>query len=136
NGKGSTIAYLRAILEAAGLRVHVYTSPYLVRINECFRIGEKGGGRLASDAELRRVLEHCEQVNAGEPITIFEMETAAAYCLFAEHEADGVLLETGLGGGVDATHRIARPMASAITPVSMDHPDFLGSTTTAIAAPK
>ena len=67
NGKGSTIAYLRAILEAAGLRVHVYTSPYLVRINECFRIGETGGGRLADDAELRRVLEHCEQVNAGEP---------------------------------------------------------------------
>ena len=97
NGKGSTIAYLRAILEAAGLCVHVYTSPYLVRINECFRIGEKGGGRLADDAELRRVLEHCEQLNAGEPITIFEMETAAAFCLFAEHEADVVLLETGLG---------------------------------------
>src|SRR3990170_7479112 len=63
NGNGSTIAYLRAILEAAGLRVHVYTSPYLVRINECFRIGESGGGRLVSEAELRRVLEHCEQVN-------------------------------------------------------------------------
>src|SRR5919112_6055711 len=67
NGKGSTIAYQRAILEAAGLRVHVFTSPYLVRINECYRLGEKGGGRLASDAELRRVLEHCEQVNASEP---------------------------------------------------------------------
>src|SRR5207245_3806157 len=82
NGKGSTIAYLRAILEAAGLRAHAYTSPYLVRINECFRIGDKGGGRLVVDAGLRRVLEHCEQVNAGEPITIFEMETAVAFCLF------------------------------------------------------
>ena len=136
NGKGSTIAYLRAILEAAGLRVHVYTSPYLVRINECFRIGEKGGGQLADDAELRRVLEHCEQVNAGEPITIFEMETAAAFCLFAEHEADVVLLETGLGGRLDATNVIDRPIAVVITPVSMDHMEFLGSTLTAIAGEK
>ena len=136
NGKGSTIAYLRATLEAAGLRVHVYTSPYLVRINECFRIGEKGGGRLADDAELRRVLEHCEQVNAGEPITIFEMETAAAFCLFAEHEADVVLLETGLGGRLDATNVIDRPIATVITPVSMDHTEFLGSTLTAIAGEK
>jgi dihydrofolate synthase/folylpolyglutamate synthase len=104
NGKGSTIAYLRATFEAAGLRVHVYTSPYLVRLNECFRIGKMGGGTLASDAELRRVLEHCEQVNAGEPITIFEIETAAAFCLFAEYDADVVLLETGLGGRLDATN--------------------------------
>jgi dihydrofolate synthase/folylpolyglutamate synthase len=136
NGKGSTIAYLRAILEAAGLRVHVYTSPYLVRINECFRIGEKGGGRLVSDADLRRVLEHCEQVNAGEPITIFEIETAAAFCLFAEHEADVVLLETGLGGRLDATNVIDRPIAVVITPVSMDHTELLGSTLTAIAGEK
>ena len=136
NGKGSTIAYLRAILEAAGLRVHVYTSPYLVRINECFRIGEKGGGRLVDDAELRRVLEHCEQVNAGEPITIFEMETAAAFCLFAEHDADVVLLETGLGGRLDATNVLDRPIAVVITPVSMDHMEFLGGTLTAIAGEK
>src|SRR3954462_1135511 len=136
NGKGSTIAYLRATLEAAGLRVHVYTSPYLVRINECFRIGEKGGGRLADDAELRRVLEQCEQVNAGDPITIFEMETAAAFCLFTEHEADVVLLETGLGGRLDATNVIDRPLAVVITPVSMDHMEFLGSTLTTIAGEK
>src|SRR5689334_1305831 len=136
NGKGSTIAYLRATLEAAGLRVHVYTSPYLVRINECFRIGESDGGQLASDAELRRVLEHCEQVNAGEPITIFEMETAAAFCLFAEHEADVVLLETGLGGRLDATNVIDRPIATVITPVSMDHMEFLGNSLSAIAAEK
>src|SRR6266852_1980179 len=71
NGKGSTIAYLRAILEAAGLRVHVYTSPYLVRINECFRLGREGCGALVGDDELRAVLEQCERVNAGGPITIF-----------------------------------------------------------------
>ena len=136
NGKGSTIAYLRAILEAAGLRVHVYTSPYLVRINECYRLVENGGGRLVSDAELRRVLEHCEQVNAGEPITIFEMETAAAFCLFAEHEADVVLLETGLGGRLDATNVVDRPIAVVIAPVSMDHTEFLGNSLTAIAGEK
>ena len=88
NGKGSTIAYLRAILEAAGLRVHVYTSPYLVRINECFRLGRAGGGVLVGDDELRGALEHCERANAGAPITIFEIETAAAFCLFAQHPAD------------------------------------------------
>jgi dihydrofolate synthase / folylpolyglutamate synthase len=136
NGKGSTIAYLRAILEAAGLRVHVYTSPYLVRINECFRIGREGGGRLVTDGELRRVLEHCEQVNQGDPITIFEIETAAAFCLFAQHDADVVLLETGLGGRLDATNVIERPVATVITSVSMDHTEFLGSTLTAIAGEK
>jgi dihydrofolate synthase / folylpolyglutamate synthase len=132
NGKGSTIAYLRAILEAAGLRVHVYTSPYLVRINECFRLG----GRLVSDDELRRVLEHCERVNQGEPITIFEIKTAAAFCLFAQQEADVVLLETGLGGRLDATNVIERPVAVVITPVSMDHMEFLGNSLAAIAGEK
>jgi dihydrofolate synthase / folylpolyglutamate synthase len=136
NGKGSTIAYLRAILEAAGLRVHVYTSPHLVRINECFRIGREGGGRLVSDGELRRALEHCEEINQGEPITIFEIETAAAFCLFAEHDAEVVLLETGLGGRLDATNVIERPVATVITPVSMDHTEFLGSTLAAIAGEK
>jgi len=97
NGKGSTVAYLRAILEAAGLRVHVYTSPHLVRINERFRLGREGGGVLVSDEELIETLEHCERLNAGEPITVFEMETAAAFHLFAEHPADVVLLEVGLG---------------------------------------
>src|SRR6195952_5553069 len=110
DGKGSTIAYLRAILEAAGLRVHVYTSPYLVRINECFRLGRNGGGALVGDDELRAVLEHCEQVNAGEPITIFEIETAAAFCLFAQHPADVVLLEVGLGGAPAATHAVGPPL--------------------------
>jgi dihydrofolate synthase/folylpolyglutamate synthase len=136
NGKGSTIAYLRAILEAAGLRVHTYTSPYLVRINECFRLGRAGGGVLVDDDELGAALEHCEQANAGAPITIFETETAAAFSLFARHPADAVLLEVGLGGRLDATNVIDTPLASVIAPVSMDHSEFLGDTLTAIAGEK
>ena len=101
NGKGSTIAYLRAILEAAGLRVHVFTSPYLVRINECYRLGRPGGGVLVGDDELREALERCERANAGGAITIFEAETAAAFCLFAQRPADVVLLEVGLGGRLE-----------------------------------
>jgi dihydrofolate synthase/folylpolyglutamate synthase len=136
NGKGSTIAYLRAILEAAGLRVHVYTSPYLVRINECYRLGRSGGGILVDDSALRGTLEHCERANAGQPITIFEIETAAAFCLFAQHPADVVLLEVGLGGRLDATNVIDAPLACVIAPVSMDHTEFLGDTLTTIAGEK
>ena len=136
NGKGSTIAYLRAILEAASQRVHVYTSPYLVRINECYRLGRSGGGTLVDDSALRGALENCERANAGAPITIFEIETAAAFCLFAQHPADVVLLEVGLGGRLDATNVIAAPLASVIAPVSMDHTEFLGETLTAIAGEK
>jgi dihydrofolate synthase / folylpolyglutamate synthase len=136
NGKGSTIAYLRAILEAAGLRVHVFTSPYLVRINECYRLGRVGGGRLVGDDELRATLEHCERVNAGNPITIFEAETAAAFCLFAENPADVALLEVGLGGRLDSTNVIDAPLATVIAPVSMDHTEFLGDTLTSIAGEK
>jgi dihydrofolate synthase/folylpolyglutamate synthase len=136
NGKGSTIAYLRAILEAANLRVHVYTSPYLVRINECFRLGRAGGGVLVDDDELRAALEHCERANAGAPITIFEIETAAAFCLFAQHPADVVLLEVGLGGRLDATNVIDAPLATVIAPVSMDHTEFLGDTLMMIAFEK
>ncbi len=136
NGKGSTIAYLRAILEAAGLRVHVYTSPYLVRINECFRIARAGGGSLVGDDELSGALEHCERANAGAPITIFEVQTAAAFFLFAQHPADVVLLEVGLGGRLDATNVIDAPLASVIAPVSMDHTEFLGESLTAIAGEK
>ena len=136
NGKGSTIAYLRAILEAAKLRVHVYTSPSLVRINECFRLDRAGGGALVGDDELRAALEHCERANAGAPITIFEAETAAAFCLFAQHPADVVLLEVGLGGRLDATNVIDAPLATVIAPVGMDHTEFLGDTLTAIAGEK
>ena len=136
NGKGSTIAYLRAILEAAGLRVHTYTSPYLVRLNECFRLGRAGGGALVGDDELCGALEHCERANAGAPITIFEIETAAAFCLFARHQADVVLLEVGLGGRLDATNVVDTPLATVIAPVGMDHTEFLGDTLTKIAGEK
>nr|WP_155262644.1 folylpolyglutamate synthase/dihydrofolate synthase family protein [Bradyrhizobium sp. BR2003] len=136
NGKGSTIAYLRAILEASGLRVHVFTSPYLVRINECYRLGAVGGGKLVGDDELRETFEHCERINAGNPITIFEMETAVAFCLFARHPADVALLEVGLGGRLDSTNVVETPLASVIAPVSMDHMEFLGDNLTAIAGEK
>jgi len=136
NGKGSTVAYLRAILEAAGLRVHAYTSPYLVRINECYRLGRVGGGTLVGDDDLRAALEHCEHANAGAPITIFEMQTIAAFCLFAEHPADVVLLEVGLGGRLDATNVIDAPLAAVISPISMDHTEYLGSSLTSIAGEK
>ncbi|MEA2864721.1 MAG: dihydrofolate synthase / folylpolyglutamate synthase [Bradyrhizobium sp.] len=136
NGKGSTIAYLRAILEAVGLRVHVYTSPYLVRINECFRLGQRGGGTLVGDDELRAAFDQCERTNAGAPITFFEAKTAAAFCLFAQHPADIVLLEVGLGGRLDATNVIDAPLATVIAPVSMDHTEFLGDTLMAIVGEK
>ena len=136
NGKGSTIAYLRAILEAAHLRVHVYTSPSLVRINERFRLGRAGGGILVGDDELYAALDDCERANAGAPITIFEIETAAAFCLFAQHPADVVLLEVGLGGRLDATNVIDAPLATVIAPVSMDHTEFLGDTLMSIAGEK
>jgi dihydrofolate synthase/folylpolyglutamate synthase len=136
NGKGSTIAYLRAILEAAHLRVHAYTSPSLVRINECFRLGRAGGGALVGDEELRAALEHCERANAGAPVTLFEIETAAAFWLFAQHPADVALLEVGLGGRLDATNVIDAPLATVIAPVSMDHTEFLGQTLTTIAREK
>ena len=136
NGKGSTVAYLRATLEAAGLRVHAYTSPYLVRINECFRLGRIGGGVLVSDDELRAALEEVERVNAGEPATLFELKTAAAFLLFAQNPADAVLLEVGLGGRLDSTNVVDAPAACVITPVSMDHMDFLGDTLASIATEK
>ena len=106
NGKGSTIAFLRAILEAAGFRVHAYTSPHLVRFNERFRLGAPGEGKLVSDAELTDALEECERANGGEPITVFEITTAVGLLLFARHPADVLLLEVGLGGRLDATNVI------------------------------
>ena len=136
NGKGSTVAYLRAILEAAGLRVHAYTSPYLVRINESFRLGQASGGRLATDDELQAAFAHCEHANAGAPITFFEIKTAAAFCLFAEHPADVVLLEVGLGGRLDATNVVEAPLAAVLTPISMDHTEYLGDSLTSIAGEK
>jgi dihydrofolate synthase / folylpolyglutamate synthase len=136
NGKGSTVAYLRAILEAAGLRVHAFTSPYLVRLNECYRIGRRGGGVLVDDEELIGTLDRCERANQSEPVTLFEMETAAAFELFARHPADAVLLEVGLGGRLDSTNVIDKPAASVIAPVSIDHREFLGDSLQSIAAEK
>ena len=136
NGKGSTIAFLRAILEAAGKRVHVYSSPHLVRFNERYRLGAPGEGALVSDAELSATLEECERANAGAPITVFEITTAVGLVLFARHPADVLLLEVGLGGRLDATNVIEHPLATIITPISIDHIDFLGDTIEKIAAEK
>jgi dihydrofolate synthase/folylpolyglutamate synthase len=136
NGKGSTVAYLRAILEAAGYRVHVFTSPYLVRINESYRLGHPGGGLLVDDEELYGALERCERANAGAPITIFEMETAAAFDLFARYPADAVLLEVGLGGRLDATNVVETPAACVISSIGVDHTEFLGPSLKSIAAEK
>jgi dihydrofolate synthase/folylpolyglutamate synthase len=136
NGKGSTIAFMRAMLEAAGKSVHVYTSPHLVRFNERFRLGAPGGGRLVTDAQLDAALNECEEKNAGEPITVFEITTAAGLLLFSRNPADVLLLEVGLGGRLDATNVIARPLASVITPISLDHADYLGDTLSGVAAEK
>jgi dihydrofolate synthase/folylpolyglutamate synthase len=136
NGKGSSIAFMRAILEAACKHVHVYTSPNLVRINERFRIGQEGGGKLVDDDELSDALAECEAKNGSAPITVFEIETAAGFLLFARHPADVVLLEVGLGGRLDATNVVERPIASVITKLSLDHRDFLGDTLVDIAAEK
>lgn len=135
NGKGSTIAFMRAMLEAAGLRVHVFTSPHLVRFHERIRIGAEGGGKLVSEDALIDAFERVEAVNAGEPITFFEITTAAAFDLFARNPADFVLLEVGLGGRMDSTN-VVTPDACVITPVSMDHREHLGDTIENIATEK
>ncbi len=132
NGKGSTIAFMRAMAEAAGLRVHVYTSPHLVRFNERIRLA----GVLVSDAALAEALDAIEAVNADAPITVFEAITAAAFWLFARTPADLCLLEVGLGGRFDATNVVARPAACAITAISLDHQEFLGEDLATIAAEK
>ena len=136
NGKGSTVAFLRAILEASGQRVHTYTSPHLVRFNERFRLAAKGEGVLVSDEELSATLEECERINAGAPITVFEITTAVGMVLFARHPADVMLLEVGLGGRLDATNVVDAPLATVITPIAIDHTDFLGDTLEKIAAEK
>ncbi|PLX38100.1 MAG: bifunctional folylpolyglutamate synthase/dihydrofolate synthase [Hyphomicrobiales bacterium] len=136
NGKGSTTANLRAILEAAGRSVHVYTSPHLVRFNERIRLGAPDGGRFVSDEALSAALAHVEKVNAGVPVTIFEITTAAAFHLFAENPADVLLLETGLGGRLDATNVVDTPLASVITSISLDHEMYLGTTLAEIAGEK
>lgn len=132
NGKGSTIAFLRAMHEAAGRRVHVYTSPHLVRFNERIRLA----GAIIDDDPLIDLLTEIETVNAGEPITFFEATTAAAFLAMARMPADIVLLETGLGGRYDSTNVVERPALTVLTPISMDHEAFLGNTLAAIAGEK
>jgi dihydrofolate synthase/folylpolyglutamate synthase len=132
NGKGSTIAYLRAMLEAEGRRVQSYTSPHLVRFHERIRLGKAP----IDEATLLALLEHCELANQGEPITYFEITTVAAFCAFAAQGADVLLLETGLGGRLDATNVVERPLATVITPISLDHMQFLGDELAQIAFEK
>ena len=132
NGKGSLLAFLAAMMKAAGKRAQVYTSPHLVRFHERIRLA---GGPIDEGA-LVEILEHCETVNGPEPITFFEITTAAAFLAFAREPADIVLLETGLGGRLDATNVIARPRLTAITPISIDHVQYLGETIEQIAFEK
>lgn len=137
NGKGSATAYLKAMLTAAGQRVHVYTSPHLVRFHERIALaGPDGLTRPISEEDLVDVLSRTQLVNDGDDITQFEITTAAAFLAFAEHPADIVLLEVGLGGRLDATNVIETPALTVLTPISLDHAEKLGSTIEAIAGEK
>lgn len=137
NGKGSVTAYLKAMLEAAGKRVHVYTSPHLVRFHERIELpGPDGRARPIDEDALVDVLTRTQAVNDGDDITQFEITTAAAFLAFAEHQADALLLEVGLGGRLDATNVVKRPALTVITPVSMDHAEKLGATIDKIASEK
>ncbi len=117
NGKGSTIAFMRAIAEASGLSVHTYTSPHLVHFHERIALN----GTPIGEELLLSILEECEAANDGQPITFFEITTAAAFLAYARHPADLLLLESGLGGRFDSTNVIEAPAVTVITPVSMDH---------------
>lgn len=137
NGKGSVTAYLKAMLTAAGKRVHVYTSPHLVRFHERIELAQAPGlTRPISEADLVDVLSRTQAVNDGDDITQFEITTAAAFLAFAEHQADIILLEVGLGGRLDATNVIDKPALTILTPISLDHADKLGATIELIAAEK
>lgn len=132
NGKGSTVAMIRAGLEAAGKRVHVYTSPHLARFHERIRVA----GELIPEHDLTVLLEECETANGGLPITYFEITTCAALLAFSRTKADFTLLEVGLGGRLDATNVVARPAVAVIAPVSIDHQQYLGETLAEIAGEK
>jgi len=137
NGKGSVTAFLKAMLRAAGRRVHTYTSPHLVRFHERIELADADGrtGPIG-ETELVDRLSEVQRINGGEEITFFEITTAAALLAFAERPADAVILEVGLGGRLDATNVVARPALSVITPVSLDHTDKLGGTLAEIAGEK
>jgi dihydrofolate synthase/folylpolyglutamate synthase len=132
NGKGSTCAFLRAALEASGHRVHVFTSPHLVRVNERIRLA----GTLVSDEEFAEALAETLRFNAGQPISFFEVLTAAAFLLFAATPADAVVLEVGLGGRLDSTNVIPKPAVTGIAQLALDHVAILGPTLRHIAAEK
>jgi len=132
NGKGSVCAFLRAMLEAAGYRVHIYTSPHLVRFHERIRIA----GELISEDELVEILSDCERLADRGQVSDFEVATAAAFVAFARHKADAVILETGMGGRLDATNVIEKPAASIITRLSFDHCKYLGDSMASIAREK
>ena len=132
NGKGSTQAMIRAGMEAAGKTVHAYTSPHLARFHERIRVA----GELIAEHKLSLLLEECETANKGAPITFFEITTCAAFLAFARTPADFTLLEVGLGGRLDATNVIEKPAVTVITPVSLDHQQFLGDTVALIAGEK
>jgi dihydrofolate synthase / folylpolyglutamate synthase len=136
NGKGSFLAFARAIAEALGQRVHVYTSPHLLHFHERIVLAGPHGSAPIAEELLVECLARAEQANDGELITLFEITTAAAFIAFAEVPADFLLLETGLGGRLDATNVVAKPRLTAITPISIDHVSFLGDTVTAIAGEK
>ena len=136
NGKGSLIAFVRAIAEALGKGVHVYTSPHLVNFHERVVLAGPHGAAPITEDRLVECLARAEAANAGELITLFEITTAAAFLAFAETPADLLLLETGLGGRLDATNVVEKPIATSITPISIDHVSFLGHTLTAIAGEK
>ena len=132
NGKGSTIAFIRAILEASGWQVHVHTSPHLVHWHERYRVG----GAIVSDAMLADAITRVADANDGEAITVFELLTAVGFVLFSEQPADVVLMEVGLGGRLDCTNVVPDKALTVITPIGMDHEAHLGSTLSAIAAEK
>ncbi|MCK5296862.1 MAG: bifunctional folylpolyglutamate synthase/dihydrofolate synthase [Alphaproteobacteria bacterium] len=132
NGKGSTVAFMRAFFEQAGLKVHTFTSPHLTRFAERIRIS----GKLLKDDKIVALLEEAEQANGNEPITFFEVTTVAAFMAFARNPADVLLLETGLGGRLDATNVVEKPALTILTPISMDHESYLGDTIEKIAFEK
>ena len=136
NGKGSAVAFLKAMLEAAGYRTHAFISPHLRRFHERIMLASPGGARPIGESDLAGILSRAEEANRGEPIPVFEITTAAAFLAFAENPADIVLLETGLGGRLDATNVIEEPLATVLTPVSLDHCSYLGDTIEAIAYEK
>jgi len=136
NGKGSASAFARALLEAAGHKVHVHTSPHLVTWHERYRIGQVGGGRYVEDEILAEALDRAMRANDDAPITVFEVMTAVTFLLFSQYPADATILEVGLGGRLDATNVIEHPASTLIMSISLDHQDYLGDALEGIALEK